>query len=284
MLNNFKFVESWHTILPILESLSNSIIVIKYGGSAMKEDKLTSFVVDDIVFLASMGIKIVLIHGGGPVINHWLNKVNIKPVFRNGMRMTNLETMEVVEMVLSGKVNKNLVSLINQRSIKAVGLSGKDSNLLIASKLNDIPDDYVGRVQYINIKLLQVLLNEGYIPVISSIACDSSGITYNINADIVAGLVASYLKASKLILLTDTPGIMFDVNDQATLIHSLNIQTINDLKNRNIISGGMIPKVDCCIQALKQDVESTHIIDGRVEHSLLISLLTNQTVGSIITS
>lgn len=283
MLNNFEFIDYLYNVFPKFQSLINSTIVIKYGGSAMKEDRLKYQVIDDIVFLFSIGVKIILVHGGGPMINNWLNKVNIQPRFENGVRMTDLETMEIVEMVLSGRINKNLVSLINQRNASAVGLSGKDSNLLVASKLNAVVDDYVGQIQSVNIQLLKILLNEGYIPVISSVASDSNGITYNINADSAAGFIASSLKSSKLILLTDTPGIMLDINDSSTLIHNLNIHDVNQLKDQHIISGGMIPKVDCCIKALKKDVQATYIIDGRIEHSLLLSLLTNENIGSIIT-
>lgn len=283
MLNNLHRIQALNESLPFIQSLFGSTLVIKYGGAAMKDNKLKYKIVNDIIFLSYLGIKIVLVHGGGPIINSWLNKINIEPKFRDGIRLTDYETMEVVEMVLSGKVNKNLVALMNQKKNCAVGLSGKDANLFIASKLNSLDDDYVGEIQTVNLKLINLLLDQGYIPVINSVACNEVGETYNINADTVAGAIAESLEADKLILLTDMPGIMFDINDEKTLIRNLNLQKINTLKSNNIISGGMIPKVDCCVNALKKNVQSAHIIDGRLEHSLLLEMFTNEGIGSILT-
>nr|YP_009296320.1 acetylglutamate kinase [Sebdenia flabellata]AOM65255.1 acetylglutamate kinase [Sebdenia flabellata] len=283
MLSDFERVQVLSEALPFIQMFSGRTIVIKYGGSAMKNQLLKDKVIEDILFLSCIGIKIVLVHGGGPMINDWLTKVNIKPKFNKGIRVTNQETMEIVEMVLAGKVNKDLVTLLNRKNGCAVGLSGKDGHLILAEKLLNIDDDYVGKIKVVNTKILNLLLSNGYIPVIASIAADMNAQAYNINADTVAGAIAESLHAEKLILLTDTPGIMLDVNDSQTLIKKLNLSYVEHLKNTDVISGGMIPKVDCCIKALCNNVNSTHIIDGRVEHSLLLEILTSEGIGSMLT-
>jgi len=270
-------------IFPWIKKYSKKILVIKYGGAAMKDEFLQSKVIKNICFLHSLGIKIILVHGGGPFINNWLHKLNIKPKFEKGIRVTDYETMEVVEMVLVGQINKKIVSLFNQNNTNSVGLSGKDSNLLVASsKFNDI-NNFVGKIDKINTEILYLLLNNKYIPVIASVASDINNQSYNINADTVAGEIAESLHAESLILLTDTSGIMLDINDPSTLIKDLNVFTLDKLKNESIINGGMIPKVDCCIKALKGGVKSTHIINGNLEDALLYELLTNNRVGSKIT-
>lgn len=282
-LNAFSFL-SYQDVSLFMQKYSGSIFVIKYGGAAMKNNDLRLKVIEDLVFLNSLGIKIVLVHGGGPFINDWLVKLNIKPKFENGIRLTDYHTMQIVEMVLSGQVNKELVSLLGQKNILSVGLSGKDSNLIIASSLFKSFDNFVGKVDKINNQLLNLLLDNNYIPVIASIASDFKNQTYNINADTIAGAIASSIKAEKLILLTDTPGVMLDINDSSTLVKTLTLRLVNELKDKKIIVGGMIPKIECCIDALitSSSISSAHIIDGRVEHALLYETLTLNRLGSMI--
>nr|YP_010951611.1 Acetylglutamate kinase [Laurencia catarinensis]WMP12550.1 Acetylglutamate kinase [Laurencia catarinensis] len=268
--------------LSLINKYIGSTFVIKYGGSAMQDSSLQSQVIKDLSLLYYLGINIVLVHGGGMFINHWLNKLNIKPLFENGVRITDSQTMEIVEMVLVGKVNKQLVSLFNQNSINSVGLSGQDANLVTASSMFDSSINLTGRVDSVNPKLLNLLLSNRFVPVISSVASDYSGNKYNINADTIASSIAVAIKAEKLVLLTDIPGVLLDLNDSSTLIKDLNLESIKSLKSNNVISGGMIPKVQCCVDALNGNVKSAHIIDGRIKHSLLHELLTYDRVGSMI--
>nr|QCI04640.1 acetylglutamate kinase [Apoglossum ruscifolium] len=278
-MNHFSFVSD---ILPFIKKYYGCTFVIKYGGSAMQDKSLQAKVIADICLLYFLGIKIILVHGGGPFINDWLFKLNIKPQFEQGIRITDQDTMQIVEMVLVGKVNKELVSLFNQNNVLSVGLSGKDANLIISSPLFANSNNLVGKIDSVNNQILEILLSNNYIPVISSVSSSLDNKTYNINADTVAGSIAASLKADKLILLTDTPGIMYDINDSSTLIKNLNISFVKKLREQLVISGGMIPKVECCIKALKSNVKSTHIIDGRVEHSLLYEVLTLDRIGSMI--
>lgn len=283
MLNNFQAVHFLSMKLPYIRQFSNSIVVIKYGGSAMKNNKLKNQIINDIILLSSLGIKVVVVHGGGHIIDFWLKKLNIEPRFDKGIRITDSQTMEIVEMVLVGKVNKELVALLNTNHSCAVGLSGKDGNLIIASPLFNYSDNFVGKVEAIDKDIINLLLDKGYIPVIASVAADIHGHAYNINADTVASSIAISLKAEKLILLTDTHGIMNDINDPSTLLSHLTVVEVQKLKESNIISGGMIPKVDCCINALNAYVKSAHILDGRVEHALLLEMLTAERIGSMLT-
>nr|YP_010196437.1 acetylglutamate kinase [Gracilaria cearensis]UAD83834.1 acetylglutamate kinase [Gracilaria cearensis] len=281
MLENFECVQVLSDLLPFIQRFYGSTIVIKYGGSAMKDVYLKSKIIEDILFLSYIGIKVVIVHGGGPMINYWLKQINIEPKFCNGIRVTDKATMELVEMVLVGKVNKDLVGLFNRSSNIAVGLSGKDANLITASSFfTDQPDNYTGKVQKVNLDIINILLSHGYIPVIASVASDFNGQSYNINADSVAGAIAECLNAEKLILLTDTPGIMLNIDNPTTLIKHLNIEKLENLKNQQIIVGGMIPKVDCCIKALKNNVISAHIINGNIKHALLLEILTSSGIGS----
>lgn len=282
MLNDFERVQILSEALPFIQKFSGRTIVIKYGGAAMKDNNLKYKVIEDILLLSHIGIRPILVHGGGPMINTWLQKINIKPKFSNGIRVTDKKTMEIVEMVLVGKVNKDLVTLLNNKQGCAVGLSGKDGNLIIASKLFHDQDNFVGDVKKVNKKILNLLLDQGYIPVIASVAADDSGQAYNINADTVAGAIASSLHAEKLILLTDTSGIMYDIDNIYTLIKSLSISEVENLIKKNVISGGMIPKVQCGIKALQDNVKAVHIIDGRVEHALLLEVLTADGIGSML--
>lgn len=283
MLDSIKFFDSLITILPFLKSYSGKVMVIKYGGAAMKSEEIKKKVLEDILLLYAFGIKPILVHGGGPVINKWLQRYSIEPKFRDGIRVTDVNTMEVVEMVLAGKVNKDLVALLNKNYTCAIGLSGKDGNLISASSLFNVVDNFVGKVDSINTEILTLLLNAGYIPVISSIASDSTGQSYNINADTAAGAIAKFVNAEKLILLTDASGIMYNINDHNTLIRSLTVTQAGRLIQEHVIFGGMIPKVECCIDALKLGVNSAHIIDGRIEHSILLEILTSNRIGSMLT-
>jgi len=283
MINNSYDLSYINHIFPFIRKYSGNIFVIKYGGAAMQDEYLQSRVIQNIAFLYSLGFKIILVHGGGPFINDLLHKLNIDVKFEKGIRVTDKKTIEVVEMVLSGKINKKLVSLLNQYNIPCIGLSGKDSNLAIASQLFNSTDNFVGKIDKINSEILNLLLDNNYIPIISSLASDINGQTYNINADTFAGAIAESLHAYSLILLTDTFGIMRDCKDPSTLIKDLNFITVDELKSKSIISGGMIPKVESCIKALKNGVKSTHIINGNFQDALLYELLTDKRIGSKIT-
>jgi acetylglutamate kinase len=268
--------------LPYIQRFTNRTIVIKYGGAAMKENILKTKVIRDIVFLACVGVRPVVVHGGGPEINTWLQKLNIEPLFRDGLRVTDAATMDVVEMVLAGRVNKDLVSLINRAGALAVGLCGKDGNLIQARPVDQEGVGFVGEVTNVNTGLIESLVNSGYVPVISSVAADENGQAYNINADTVAGEIAAALQAEKLILLTDTPGILYDYHNPASLIKKLDISKARNLIEKGIVSGGMIPKVTCCVRSLAQGVRAAHILDGRLPHSLLLEILTDEGIGSMI--
>jgi acetylglutamate kinase len=268
--------------LPYIQQFAGKTVVIKYGGAAMKEGSLKDKVVCDIVFLASVGVRPVVVHGGGPEINSWLDKLGIEPQFKDGLRVTDAATMEVVEMVLVGRVNKELVALINQAGGSAVGLCGKDANSIAARPVGREGIGFVGEVNSIDARLIESLVKNGYIPVISSVAADENGQAYNINADTVAGEIAAALGAEKLILLTDTPGIFKNYQDPTTLITRLNIQQARNLISEGIVSGGMIPKVNCCVRSLAQGVRAAHILDGRLPHSLLLEIFTNEGIGSMI--
>ncbi|WP_019504539.1 acetylglutamate kinase [Pleurocapsa sp. PCC 7319] len=268
--------------LPYIQKFTNQTIVIKYGGAAMKDSNLKDKVIRDIVFLACVGVRPVVIHGGGPEINTWLQKLNIEPLFKDGLRVTDEVTMDIVEMVLAGRVNKGLVSLISRAGASAVGLCGKDGNLIQARPVGKEGVGFVGEVTNINTGVIESLVDSGYVPVISSVAADENGQAYNINADTVAGEIAAALQAEKLILLTDTPGILSDYHDPSTLINRLDIQKARELIDQGVVSGGMIPKVNCCVRSLAQGVRAAHILDGRLPHSLLLEILTDEGIGSMI--
>ena len=282
MISTFNFNWFLENCLPFIYKLRNKVVVIKYGGAAMKNDDLKVQVIQDIIFLSSLGVKLVLVHGGGPFINDWLKRVNIEPKFESGIRITDAQTMEIVEMVLVGKINKELVNLINIDKNIGIGLSGKDANLLVASKLFSNSQNLVGKIDFVNTDLLNLLLDQSYIPVIASVASSLDAKTYNVNADTAASSIAQALNADKLILLTDTPGVLLDIKDPNSLQKKLSINDIEALYSKGIISGGMMPKVQCCIDALRNKVETTHIIDGRTEHALLFELLTKSRIGSQI--
>nr|AOM64644.1 acetylglutamate kinase [Riquetophycus sp.] len=283
MINYSQHIQVLNEVLPLVKRFTNRIIVVKYGGSVIQDSQLKNQVIQDVLFLSSIGIKLVLVHGGGPIINTWLKKSNIEPKFHNGVRVTDSKTMEIVEMVLVGKVNKDLVALLNKKDDLAVGISGKDGNLISALPMFNTEENFVGKVDKVNTKLLNLLLDNNYIPVIASIASDINGQVYNINADTVAGSIAMALKAEKLILLTDTPGIMFDIKNPNTLLKNVTVADVEVLKKKNIISGGMIPKVDCSVKAVQSSVKSVHIIDGRIPNALLLEILTIDGIGSMMT-
>lgn len=268
--------------LPYIQKFSGRTVVVKYGGAAMKDGSLKDKVIRDIVFLASVGVRPVVVHGGGPEINSWLGKLGIEAQFKNGLRVTDAATMDVVEMVLVGRVNKELVSLINRAGGKAVGLCGKDGNLITARPEGQEGIGFVGEVTNVDVNLIESLSSNGYIPIVSSVAADETGQAYNINADTVAGELAAALGAEKLILLTDTAGILKDYKDPSTLIPKANIQQARQLIETGIVAGGMIPKVSCCVRSLAQGVRATHIIDGRIPHALLLEIFTDAGIGSMI--
>jgi acetylglutamate kinase len=234
------------------------------------------------VFMSCVGIRPVVVHGGGPEINTWLGKLNIEPLFKNGLRVTDAATMDVVEMVLVGRLNKEIVSLINTAGASAVGLCGKDGGLITAKPSSAEGVGFVGEVGLVNPKLIEVLVNQNYIPVISSVAADETGQSYNINADTVAGEIAAALGAEKLVLMTDTPGLMKDFHDAESLIHKLDIREARRLIDEGVVSGGMIPKLTCCVRALAMGVKAAHIIDGRVSHALLLETFTDAGIGTML--
>jgi acetylglutamate kinase len=275
-------VEILSEALPYIQQFAGRTVVVKYGGAAMKDSTLKDKVIRDIVFLSCVGLRPILVHGGGPEINSWLNKLGIEAQFKNGLRVTDAATMDVVEMVLVGRVNKEIVSLINQAGGKAVGLCGKDGDLITARPQGDEGIGFVGEVCNVNIKILDTLASNGYIPVVSSVAADETGQAYNINADTVAGEIAAALGAEKLILLTDTRGILTDYKDQSTLIPKIDIAEARQLISDGIVSGGMIPKVTCCVRSLAQGVKASHIIDGRIPHALLLEIFTDVGIGTMI--
>ena len=275
-------VEVLSEALPYIQHFAGRTIVVKYGGAAMKDSNLKDQVVRDIVLLSCVGMRPVVVHGGGPEINTWLEKLGIEPQFKNGLRVTDAATMEVVEMVLVGKVNKEIVSLINQAGGKAVGLCGKDGNLIQARPDGREGIGFVGEVSGVKIQILESLVNSGYIPVVSSVAADENGQSYNINADTVAGEIAAGLGAEKLILMTDTAGILEDYHNPESLIVKLDIQEARQLIDSGVVSGGMIPKVTCCVRSLAQGVKAAHIIDGRLEHALLQEIFSDSGIGSMI--
>ena len=252
--------------------------VIKYGGSIMNNITAQEAFIKDVSKFIDIGINIVIIHGGGPEINNWIEKIGIKSEFTKGLRVTNKATMEVVEMVLSGKVNKTLSSKLSSNGLNALGISGKDSNLIQCRKKyiyengEKIDIGFVGEVVKINKGLLLNLLERNHLPVISPIGTDRNGISYNINADYVASFISGILKAEKLIIMTDVEGVYKDINDPSTLFSSISIDEIKEYSNAGIISGGMLPKLECCIEALEKGAKKVHLVDGRKEHSLLNSI------------
>lgn len=271
--------------LPYIREFSGKTVVIKYGGSAMDDPAMSRLTAQDVVLMKYVGMNPVVVHGGGPHISSTLKKLDIESHFHNGLRVTSQEAVHVAEMVLAGSVNKNIVSLINQAGGSAVGLCGKDANLLYASKMeldDGVDIGYVGNIDTVNAKILNVLCDAEIIPVIAPIATDAQGRTWNVNADTAAGEIAGALQAEKLVFMTDTPGLLRDVNDLSSLIHQLRVSEIDELTKRGIIAGGMIPKINACHNALKHGVSKSHIIDGRVTHALLLEIFTQSGLGTLV--
>lgn len=269
--------------LPYISKLSGKTIVIKYGGNAMLSDEITKTVLQDIAILKIVGINPVLVHGGGPEINAMLKTVNIQSKFHEGLRITDKETMEVVQMVLCGKLNKDIASTLNTFGVKAVGLCGKDAQIIKAEKLaSEVDLGYVGKIKSIDTRLINTLTAE-YIPVIASVACDENGQSYNINADTAAAEIASALCAEKLIFLTDIDGIRRDENDAKSLIPVITVSEIYEMIRNKKINGGMIPKVMACIKGIDMGIKRTHIINGTIPHPIMLEIFTDSGIGTMVT-
>ena len=285
MHNTFSNMERAQVLtqaLPYIKHYNGEIVVIKYGGNAMVNEELKQQVMEDICLLWLIGVKVVLIHGGGPEISQTMKKLGKEAVFLNGLRVTDKETVDIVQMVLAGKINKTLVNLLQIKGGHAVGLSGIDGGI-IEAKMKDERLGYVGEITKIRTQPIMDLLEKNYIPVISTVASDRQGNTYNINGDTAAAYIAGALNAKRLIMMTDIDGILRDKDDPSTLIHKLTVSEAKGLYEEGIISGGMIPKVDCCIEAIGKCVETVVINDGRVPHSILMELLTDEGAGTMVT-
>ncbi|MBQ4043453.1 MAG: acetylglutamate kinase [Clostridia bacterium] len=280
-LTNAQRAEVLIHALPYIQKYYNKIIVVKYGGNAMINEDLKEAVMGDIVLLSLIGIKVVLVHGGGPEISDMLKKIGKESKFVDGLRVTDEEGMDIVQMVLAGKINKNLVNLLQTKGGRAIGLCGVDGHMIEAKQLK--PElGFVGEVTDVNTQPILDVLEKGYIPVISTVGCDNDGHTYNINADTAAARIAGKLKAESLISMTDIAGILRDKDDPSTLISKINVSDAPQLVREGVISGGMIPKVECCIEAIRQGVNKVFIIDGRIPHSILIETLTDEGIGTML--
>jgi len=267
--------------LPYIRQYNGKIVVVKYGGNAMVSEELREQVMEDIVLLWLVGVRVVLVHGGGPEISDMMNRLGKKPEFVDGLRVTDQETVDIVQMVLAGKVNKTLVKLLEVKGGKAMGISGMDGGL-IEAKMKRAELGYVGSITSVNIEPVMDLLEKGYIPVISTLGCDKEGNTYNINGDTAAAYIAGALGAERLIMMTDIAGVLRDKNDPNTLIPELTIGEAIRLFEEKVIAGGMIPKVECCIDAIHRGVERVIIMDGRVPHSILMEILTDEGAGTMV--
>ena len=268
--------------MPYIKKYTGETIVVKYGGIAMIYEDIKSAVMSDLVLMQLVGINVVLVHGGGPEINAMLDAVGKESRFENGMRVTDKETIDIVQMVLAGKVNKSLVQLLESHGGKALGFCGLDGRLLMAEKLVSSVDlGYVGEIKEVNPAPLNNAMQNGYIPIVATVAGGYDGNVYNINADLAAAQIAAKLGAKKLILMTDIRGLLRDVNDDESLISVVNVSEVPMLKRDGIIKGGMIPKIDCCVEAVRNGVNRAHIIDGRLEHSILLELFSDEGIGTM---
>ena len=284
MQNTFSNAERAEVLtqaLPYIKRYNGKVVVVKYGGNAMINEQLKQQVMEDIVLLWLIGVKVVLVHGGGPEINELMDKLGKKPEFVDGLRVTDKETVDIVQMVLAGKVNKTLVNLLEMKGGHAIGLSGMDGRL-IEAKIKNEKLGYVGEITKIHIDPVTDLLEKGYIPVISTVGCDKNGNTYNINGDTAAAFIAGALGAERLIMMTDIAGVLRDKDDPASLIPEINLEDAAKLYEEGIVSGGMIPKVNCCIDAINNGVKKVIIMDGRVPHSILMELLTDEGAGTMV--
>ena len=266
--------------LPYIKKYAGATVVVKYGGNAMINEELKDAVMSDIVLMQLVGINVVLVHGGGPEISAMLKKIGTESKFVGGMRYTDQETMDIVQQVLAGKVNKDLVQLLEAQGGKAVGLCGMDGSMLKADKLED-DLGFVGEIREVNSEIIENAAKNGYIPVVSTVASGYHGEAYNINADVAAARIAAELGAMKLILMTDVRGLLRDKEDESTIIPVVNVSDVSRLKKEGIISGGMIPKIDCCVDAVRRGVGRAHIIDGRIPHSILVELFTDEGIGTM---
>ena len=285
MITNFSNAERAEVLtaaLPYIKKYSGKTVVIKYGGNAMINEELKQQVMEDIALLWLIGVKVVLVHGGGPEISHIMKRLGKEAVFIDGLRVTDKETVDIVQMVLAGKINKTLVNLIQMKGGHAVGLSGIDGGILEA-KIKDERLGYVGEITKVRPQPIQDLLEKNYIPVVSTVASDRQGNTYNINGDTAAAYLAGALGAERLIMMTDIAGILRDKDDPSTLIPHITVTEARKLYDEGIISGGMIPKVDCCIEAIHKGVQNVIIMDGRVPHSILMEILTDEGAGTMVT-
>ena len=268
--------------LPYIRQYNGKTVVVKYGGNAMVNARLKQQVMEDIVLLWLIGVKVVLVHGGGPEISELMEKLGKKPEFVDGLRVTDRETADIAQMVLAGKVGKTLVNLLQMNGGRAVGISGMDGRL-IEAKIKDPRLGYVGEITEVNTDPVRALLDKGYLPVVSTLGCDAEGNTYNINGDTAAARIAGALGAERMILMTDTPGILRDKDDPATLIPEVTVEEAANLRAQGIVSGGMIPKVECCVEAIRRGVRKVIIMDGRVPHAILTELLTDEGAGTMVT-
>ena len=280
-INNHQRAEILTQALPYIQKYHDKIIVVKYGGNAMISEDLKMQVMEDIVLLWLIGVKPVLVHGGGPEISEMLKKVGKESVFVEGLRVTDKETAEIVQMVLAGKINKHLVNLLGEYGGNAVGISGIDGHL-IEAKVKDERLGFVGEITKVNVQPIFDLIEKGYIPVVSTVGCDNEGNVYNINADTAASFIAGAMKAERLITMTDIPGILRDINDPDSIIKRVNTEEARQLFREGVISGGMIPKVECCIEAIEKGVRRVTILDGRVPHAVLLELLTDEGAGTLV--
>lgn len=267
--------------LPHIQRYYGKVVVVKYGGNAMLSEQLKDAVMHDIVMLSLIGVKVVLVHGGGPEISDMLKKVGKEPVFINGLRYTDKETADVVLMVLGGKVNKGLVNKLQACGGRAQGLCGCDGGMITAQKRTGVDLGYVGDIKDVDVRPIRDALDGGYIPVIATVSCGEDGQIYNINADTAAARIAAALHAENLVLMTDVRGLLMDKEDENTLISEVNVSDVPVLVKKGIISGGMIPKVDCCVEAVRRGVKQSIIIDGRIPHAILIDMLTGEGVGTL---
>lgn len=279
-MTNAQKAEVLNSALPYIQKYYNKTVVVKYGGNAMINEDLKKAVMRDVVLLSLIGVRVVLVHGGGPEITEMLSRINKKTEFIDGLRVTDKETAEIVQMVLAGKINKNLVGLIQNLGGKAIGLSGIDGHMIKAKKLDERLG-FVGEITEVNTQPIIDLLDKGYIPVISSVGYDNEDNVYNINADTAAAGIAAALKAESLIMLTDIRGILRDMDDENSLIRVIRVDEVPALMNSGVISGGMIPKVECCVEAVRRGVKKVFVIDGRVPHSILIEMLTDEGIGTM---
>lgn len=282
MFSNAERAEVLTAALPYIRRYNGKIVVVKYGGNAMVNHLLKEQVMEDIVLLWLIGVKVVLVHGGGPEISETMARLGKKAEFVDGLRVTDKETVDIVQMVLAGKINKTLVNLLEMKGGRAMGISGIDGRL-IEAEFKDERLGYVGNITQIHIQPVLDLLEKGYIPVISTVACDEQGNTYNINGDTAAAYVAGALQAERLIMMTDIAGILADRENPETLIPQITVDQAKKLYASGVISGGMIPKVDCCIEALQRGVNNVVIMDGRIPHSILMELLTDEGAGTMVT-